>query len=160
MPTVKEAIRAIESVEPEALEDMLKSGLDINAHDAGGDGLLSHALRVYLLKYESFRPSPSQEPAARCLKQLEILLVHGADVNEPIYRGNTALHLAISLSQQPDKPLFELLVGHGSDLTIRNMRGHTPLDLASNRQYLDILTEAARIKSGHPAVPPQKPLIP
>lgn len=66
----------------------------------------------------------------------EYLLRAGADLEARDERGQTAMHIGVSI--RPDKEVLELLIKAGACLNVRDYEGRTPLMIAleSNRQGL------------------------
>ena len=66
------------------------------------------------------------------LKSLaELLLTHGAEVNEKDDTGETPLHKA---SYRVHKDVVELLLAHGADVNAKTKADETPLDLCAKRE--------------------------
>jgi ankyrin repeat protein len=62
------------------------------------------------------------------LEEMEILLAHGAHVNDAGEHGYSPLHNAV---EQGRRDAVEWLVKHGADVLARNDAGETPEDLAT-----------------------------
>ena len=76
------------------------------------------------------------------LDVVEKLIVSGADVNEKISNGITALHVA---SVKGDAEMVRLLLKHGANVNMTNDSGFSPLSYAiimKRNEVTDILTEA------------------
>ena len=67
---------------------------------------------------------------------IELLLTHGADVNERNSYGLTPLHFAAAAG---DKEIIELLLAHGADVNAATKDGKTPADIAANYKYQDVV---------------------
>jgi ankyrin repeat protein len=61
---------------------------------------------------------------------IEILLKHGADINQPDNYGQTPLHGASYSKMGSCYDCVELLVEKGADLSAKNSYGQTPYDVA------------------------------
>jgi ankyrin repeat protein len=75
---------------------------------------------------------------------VELLLVHGADVNVRDPRGITPLHMA---AEKGDKELVELLLAHGADVNAKDAYGRMPLQGALQNEYLDSMPTAFELES-------------
>ncbi|HAU29441.1 MAG TPA: hypothetical protein DCW68_04935 [Rhodospirillaceae bacterium] len=158
MPDVYVVLRIVEEVAPEKLEGILHSGFDVNTCDGHGDSVLSHALRVYMT--DEYDPDTlaclPRNPQA--LRQVAILLEHGADVNAPIFKGNTPLHFAVAHSgRKADKPLLKLLLKHGADVTRKNSHKFTPLDLHHGPEVEALIREFEQQAASEPIASRMQP---
>ncbi|XP_072378782.1 E3 ubiquitin-protein ligase MIB2 isoform X1 [Diabrotica undecimpunctata] len=99
--------------QPEILEMLVKSGMDVNVNAVNRSGCTA-------LHIAAHKQSP---------KCIQILLAAGADPNCPDLYGDTALHDAIG---KDDRQVIELLCeAPGFDFTIRNKRGFNVLHHAA-----------------------------
>lgn len=129
-------------------------GLDVNARDKYGETALHWALQwsdtpqalVELLLDKGAnvneQDNDSQAPLYEaCMvgnkSAAEILLAHGADVNdgEDVY-GYTALHAAVSAK---NLELVKLLVEKDADILVKNKQGRDPLAMAASEGETEIL---------------------
>ncbi|HYD19071.1 MAG TPA: ankyrin repeat domain-containing protein [Patescibacteria group bacterium] len=67
---------------------------------------------------------------------LQKALIHGAQVNQPGPRGNTAVHI---VAASGGKSALETMMQHGGDFAQKNDAGKTPYDLAQGRFTGDVL---------------------
>ncbi|XP_008850217.1 B-cell lymphoma 3 protein [Nannospalax galili] len=80
------------------------------------------------------------------LSMVQLLLLHGANVNAQMYSGSSALH---SASGRGLLPLVRTLVRSGADSGLKNCHNDTPLMVARSRRVIDILRgKASRAASG------------
>nr|XP_044989988.1 B-cell lymphoma 3 protein [Jaculus jaculus] len=70
------------------------------------------------------------------LSMVQLLLLHGANVNAQMYSGSSALH---SASGRGLLPLVRTLVRSGADSSLKNCHNDTPLMVARSRRVIDIL---------------------
>ena len=66
---------------------------------------------------------------------VEILLQHGANINELTNSNETLLHCSV---RSRSKRCVEICLQHGADKTIKNKLGYTPLDFAKALKYPEI----------------------
>lgn len=71
-------------------------------------------------------------------KAIEVLLSHGASIDEPDRVGNTALHYA---SHRGDLESVKLLLNQGANFTIKNNKCETALDIANNEEIRTYIEE-------------------
>jgi ankyrin repeat protein len=91
-----------------------------------------------------FAATPGRRKSARdALAAATLCLDHGADVNAADATGQTALHLAVGLSDD----LVKYLVQRGARLDAKDRFGRTPLDVATG------VTGAAQGRGGRGAAP-------
>lgn len=74
---------------------------------------------------------------ANSVKMEELLLAHGASVNQTDKDGNTALHLMVRQKVQPD--LMAWLLSKGLPVDTKNHAGRTPLHLAVEQANMDAI---------------------
>ena len=67
--------------------------------------------------------------AAASARVIELLLAHGAVIDDADDRGNTALMIAAELGHAD---VVDVLLARGADRTKRNRQAKTALDLAAN----------------------------
>ncbi|KAJ5757766.1 uncharacterized protein N7511_006460 [Penicillium nucicola] len=148
LPDVKINNRIIDTLK------ILCSGSDINARDNGGETPLHHALSGHarcgqsmhldnMLKFfleneahaglvDDNNRTVLHKMAIHCLdgdpintSVLEMLISHGAEINQQDVNGNTALHLmARNLCQAK---AVQFLIVQGADVSLVNSRGNTAL---------------------------------
>ncbi|KAH0507611.1 B-cell lymphoma 3 protein-like protein [Microtus ochrogaster] len=113
----------------EAVLLLLERGADIDAVDIkSGRSPLIHAVEN------------------NSLSMVQLLLLHGANVNAQMYSGSSALH---SASGRGLLPLVRTLVRSGADSGLKNCHNDTPLMVARSRRVIDILRgKASRAASG------------
>ncbi|XP_052027247.1 LOW QUALITY PROTEIN: B-cell lymphoma 3 protein [Apodemus sylvaticus] len=113
----------------EAVLLLLERGADIDAVDIkSGRSPLIHAVEN------------------NSLNMVQLLLLHGANVNAQMYSGSSALH---SASGRGLLPLVRTLVRSGADSGLKNCHNDTPLMVARSRRVIDILRgKASRAASG------------
>lgn len=113
----------------DAVQLLLERGADIDAVDIkSGRSPLIHAVEN------------------NSLSMVQLLLVHGANVNAQMYSGSSALH---SASGRGLLPLVRMLVRSGADSGLKNCHNDTPLMVARSRRVIDILRgKASRAASG------------
>ncbi|MBI2601813.1 MAG: ankyrin repeat domain-containing protein [Deltaproteobacteria bacterium] len=103
-----------------------------------------------------FEDSAGRVPlhAATTTGMVDLLLRHGADIEQPDYDGMTPLHVAVMLFRfghvedfggyDRHYDVVRHLLDHGADINARNIHGHRPLDFAAledlPRNILDMLT--------------------
>jgi ankyrin repeat protein len=71
---------------------------------------------------------------------LDLLINHGADINQLGFAGQTPLHLAIRVKHGPDPVFVEELLERGADPSIKDENGETPLDLLIATRNLVLIT--------------------
>jgi len=115
---------------------LIQYGADVNAQNAQSQGPLAWA--------------------SKCgdIKSMQLLLEHGAEVDDDDVFGFTALHRACQPESQDDLALerIKILVEHGADFErVASSDGTTPLSLAVERQYVqayEYLLEQHEAKHG------------
>jgi ankyrin repeat protein len=74
-----------------------------------------------------FAATPGRRKSAQdALAATKLCVEHGADVNGRDAAGQTAMHLAVGISDD----LVKYLAGHGARLDVKDQFGRTPLDVA------------------------------
>ncbi|MBS3776732.1 MAG: ankyrin repeat domain-containing protein [Bacteroidales bacterium] len=120
---------------------LLEKGADVNAENKLGTSAFDNAVRSYCV---------SKEPPA--IRVLEILVSHGADVDNPIPEGEAAGYTNLAAAIIWEKPeLSKFLIDHGADVNHVAGDGNTPLMLACREGYLDqvkLLLDAGARKDG------------
>jgi len=112
------------------LVKLLKEGADVHTTDKNGLTALHHAVRF-------------RSPAA-----VEVLLSHGADVNQACRRsGSTPLHRAVTQTGAPGtagksaeaREIVRLLLDAGADPSVKNKAGRTPTDYIGDVELKSLL---------------------
>lgn len=148
LPDVKINNRIIDSLK------LLCSGSDINARDNGGETPLHHAVSGHarcgqsihidnMLKFflengahaglvDDNNRTVLHKMATHCLdgdpintSLIEMLISHGAEINQQDINGNTALHLMARNLRQTKAAQF--LISQGADVSLINVKGNTAL---------------------------------
>jgi len=114
---------AIDNENLEHVEELLKKGADAN-------------------KLDRLNQTPLMVAAVcNSMEIIQLLLTHGAKVNEKGHEGNTPLHCAVDISIDGtiqsgggpgDEPtdIIIFLIENGADLHAKNIHGKTPVDWA------------------------------
>jgi ankyrin repeat protein len=76
---------------------------------------------------------------------IDLLLTHGANVNDTDQEGNTPLHHIANCAYQTNAVKF--LISRGADPSARNLKGDTPLHRAAEARGFSIYTEEDRIRA-------------
>ncbi|HVZ19646.1 MAG TPA: ankyrin repeat domain-containing protein [Vicinamibacterales bacterium] len=108
-------MRAARSGDVEMLNVLLDHGADVNR------AMSSRMTALLFASTANRRKSPHDALAAA-----KICVEHGADVNAQNAAGESALHLAVSTSDD----LVRYLAEHGARLDVKDRQGRTPLDIA------------------------------
>lgn len=111
---------AIFSNDAEALEQLLKAGIDLNQRDGNGVHPLFHAVNF------------------GGVKTIELLLNHGADINQAGCHGKTPWLLAV---ESGDLEKISLLRECGADIKAKNDHGQTGLHYAAMRGREDLFND-------------------
>jgi ankyrin repeat protein len=108
-------MRAAKNADAEMMDVLL-------AHGADASRALPNGMTPLL-----FAATPGRRKSARAaVAAANLCLDHGADVNASDGAGQTALHLAVGLSDD----LVKFLAGRGARLDAKDRSGRTPLDVA------------------------------
>jgi ankyrin repeat protein len=70
---------------------------------------------------------------ARNIEAAQLLIEHGADINQPGKYGDAALHF---FAARDDTSMAEFLISRGADVNVRGARGETPLHRAAREGCL------------------------
>lgn len=106
---------------------LLEKGADVNAENKLGTSAFDNAVRSYCT---------SKEPPS--IRVLEILVSHGADVDNPIPEGEAAGYTNLTTAIVWEKPeLTRFLIDHGADVNNVAGDGNTPLIAACREGYID-----------------------
>ncbi|GFR93495.1 ankyrin-3 [Elysia marginata] len=148
----------IEKCDPKFSELIIKSGADINAQIDSGDTalfralklnmwkrfvciekkvsvLLQHGANVNHINLEMKTPlMVAAEQRSESNNILQILLDTQPDLNAQDINGDTALHLAIAVSQYNQEKV-EMLANKGADMNIVNLDNRSPLMVAVRKLY-------------------------
>ncbi len=101
---VEELLNAVFQKDAGRVEDLLASGVDVNArHEGSGNTALMLACFI------------------NDVEMVELLLARGADANISGARGLTALHYGVGSFE-----IAKLLISYGADITARDAEGITP----------------------------------
>ncbi len=114
-----------------------------NPHLLSDDDGLGEGMTALMFAAQSFFGSNRQVA-------IELLIAHGADVNQRGAGGRTAIFYA-ALAGSGNRDCLELLIEAGADLDLRDDRGHSVLTLvaaAENYQILNLLIQAGASTAG------------
>jgi hypothetical protein len=128
--------------------------------NASERSILSHrndqaeaVLSPVLQKNRSGKSALHLVAASGSIKGLELMLQHGANINEQDAEGQTALHIAITAMHDRWEELVMHLLDAGADPNLANNVGSTPLHLAAERGLDNcvraLLTNGATSISNH-----------
>jgi len=140
----------------ELVDELLRRGANPNIYDDRGQGPLLFAAVLSSPVITEKLLLAGADPTAKTLAKqesplffinsigaLELLVSHGANINDIDIDGNTVLNVLISTSNDPMKPEYvKKMLELGADITIANKDGYTPFlsaIRADNIQVLDIL---------------------
>jgi Ankyrin repeats (3 copies)/Ankyrin repeats (many copies) len=138
----------------EVAELLHRNGADVDVRDRYGDTLLREACRgevpdiaQWLLKHGAdangqgqYSPPLIIAASSGCLKEVQMLLEHNADIHIR-FAGKTPLHAAadsVVLRDQVD--IMQVLLDHGAIIDAEDNTGKTPLQLALEKGRDDIAT--------------------
>jgi ankyrin repeat protein len=123
---------------------LVEKGADPNVADSSGMAALYAAVDMNTLPFMHGRPYPKPSGRLGVTDMVNVLLAHGADVNQrlktPLLRrhnststqslgeGTTPL---IRAAASGDVPLMRVLVDHGADTTLKQKNGNTMTMLAA-----------------------------
>ncbi|KAE8377948.1 hypothetical protein BDV26DRAFT_304696 [Aspergillus bertholletiae] len=130
-----------------SLTQHLNRGVDINDTGSGGDTALALAVKngqtssAKLLLLAGANPNKKSVDGTTPLylvafakdkrdRLAQLLLAHGADVNEPVPLWNNTTPLMAAITEAKDPKLISLLVEKGASLTQANDKGETAKKLA------------------------------
>lgn len=77
--------------------------------------------------------------AAIGIELLDLLVKHGADVNQAGHEGDTPLHLAVRQENELSSWVVETLLERGANMHKKNEQGETSFDLLPNKKELALI---------------------
>ncbi len=151
----QELIQVVGQQDLERVDDLIKAGADVNAHDQQTDESILYTAAILgnydmaqkLLGYGAYVNSINTDLQSTPLhgavfedyiSLAALLLKYGADVNAIDANGNTPLHLARPYAKSSENagagfqpsPMIELLISYGANPEIKNKDNQTPGDRA------------------------------
>lgn len=144
-------IKATESGDSGAVEELVREGANINQQDSSSYTPLMHAVWSGKIELVTVLINKGAD-LNKCDKKgytplhwalsysyidiAKLLIDRGADINAKDSYGNTPIHLAAS---NRNGEMVKYLITKGSDSMSKNNDGQTPLALANSYDYIDIV---------------------
>jgi ankyrin repeat protein len=155
-------MQAVKANNAAQVRQLIASGVDVNAADAGGDiplimaAYLGHTEITRLLleagadvvAVDAGMKATALHAAAYAgrTEPARLLIQHGVAVDaQGPYNGYTALHDAI---WQNNVDTARVIIDAGADLTLRNHEGQTPLEMAKARKRQQIVALIEQRQAG------------
>jgi ankyrin repeat protein len=155
-------MQAVKANNAAQVRQLIASGVDVNAADAGGDiplimaAYLGHT-EITRLLLEAGADVAAVDPGMKATalhaaayagrtEPARLLIQHGIAIDaQGPYNGYTALHDAI---WQNNVETARVIVEAGADLTLRNHEGQTPLEMAQARGRKQIVALIEQRQAG------------
>jgi ankyrin repeat protein len=138
--------RAIANGHTEIAKYLLKKGANINLKTNFQENPLMIAVRkknIEIVKFLLNRELDINEKSYDVIKNFELLLKRGININERRRDGSTALLLSV---QNKDKEMVALLIKYGASPIIKDNKGRTPLSIAKDNKEIYNLLSLASVK--------------